>query len=330
MQTRRLVAVGVIVVIVILLAVLVKSCSSSATTTSLKNYNASVYNLISASNSNGGRVFQNLTNGPLSSSTLLTTQVQNADSQLSQAERLSVPSQMAAAQSALLSVMRLRAQAIADIALNAPKAANKLTSKDAVYDISVGTSKLYGSDVIYKSFVATNIAKALNADGITVGSAAGEQPINPGQIVPDLGWLQSSWIADTIGAQQSTAQANQNNDQPGLHGHSLNYVTVDGTQLSPTSTNTIPANNARTWVLNVTNGGDFNELDVGCSVTIAGLSDTGTGTIPETIKQESANCTVTLPSAPTPGTYSVTARVDKVPGETNLTNNVITYSVIFN
>jgi hypothetical protein len=329
-QTRRLVAVGVIVVIVILLAVLVKSCSSSATTTSLKNYNASVYNLISASNNNGARVFRNLTNGPLSSSTLLTTQVQNADSQLSQAEHLSVPSQMAAAQSALLSVMRLRAQAIADIALNAPKAANKLTSKDAVYDISVGTSKLYGSDVIYKSFVATNIAKALNADGITVGSAAGEQPINTGQIVPDLGWLQSSWIADTIGAQQSTAQANQNNDQPGLHGHSLNYVTVDGTQLSQTSTNTIPANNARTWVLNVTNGGDFNELDVGCSVTIAGLSDTGTGTIPETIKQESANCTVTLPSAPTPGTYSVTARVDKVPGETNLTNNVITYSVIFN
>jgi hypothetical protein len=331
-QTRRLVAVGVIVVIVILLAVLVKSCSSSATTTSLKNYNASVYNLISASDSNGGHVFDNLTNGNLNSSTLLTTQASNANAQLSQAEHLSVPSQMAAAQSALLSVMQLRAQAIADIALNAPKAANKQTSKDAVYNISVGTSKLYGSDVIYKSFVATNIAKALNADGIKVGSdaAAGEQPINPGQIIPDLGWLQSSWIADTIGAQQSTAQANQNNDQPGLHGHSLNYVTVDGTQLSPTSTNTIPANNARTWVLNVTNGGDFNELDVGCSVTIAGLSDTGTSTIPETIKQQSANCTVTLPSDPTQGTYSVTARVDKVPGETNLTNNVITYSVIFN
>jgi hypothetical protein len=227
-------------------------------------------------------------------------------------------------------VMRLRAQAITDIATNAQQAANKQTSKDAVYNISVGTSELYGSDVLYKSFVATNIAKALNADGITVGPNAGEQQINPGQIVPDLGWLQSSWIADTIGAQQSTAQANQNNDQPGLHGHSLNYVTVNGTQLSPASTNTIPANNARTWVLNVTNGGDFNELDVGCSVTIAGLSDTGTATIPETIKQQSANCTVTLPSDPTPGTYSVTARVDKVPGETNLTNNVITYSVIFN
>ena len=331
MQKRRLVAVGVIVVIVILLAVLVKSCSSSATTTSLENYNASVYNLISSSDSNGLQVFKNLTNGPLTSSTLLTSQVQRADKQLSDAEKLSVPSQMAAAQTALVWVMRLRAQAITDIAANAPQAASSKTSKDAVYNISVGTSQLYGSDVLYKSVVAPNIAKALNADGIHIGTSAGEpNQINPGQIVPDLGWLQSSWIADTIGAQQSTLQANQNNDQPGLHGHSLNYVTVDGTQLSPTSTNTIPADNARTWVLNVTNGGDFNELDVGCSVTIAGLSDTGTGTIPETFKQQSANCTVTLPSAPTPGTYSVTARVDKVPGETNLTNNVITYSVIFN
>jgi hypothetical protein len=330
-QTRRLVAVGVVVVIVILLAVLVKSCSSSATTTSLKNYNASVYNLISASDANGVAVFRNLSDGPLSSTNLLTSQVQQADKQLSQAEQLSVPSQMAAAQSYLVSVMKLRAQGIEDMAANAAQAASSKTSKDAVYNISVGTSKLFGSDVVYKTSVVTNIAKALNADGIHVGTSAGQpNQINPGQIVTDLGWLQSSWIADKIGAQQSTAQANKNNDQPGLHGHSLNFVTVDGTQLSSTSTNTIPANNARTWVLNVTNGGDFNEFDVGCSVTIAGLSDTGTSSIPETVKQQSANCTVTLPSDPTPGTYSVTARVAKVPGETNLTNNVITYSVIFN
>jgi hypothetical protein len=39
---------------------------------------------------------------------------------------------------------------------------------------------------------------------------------------------------------------------------------------------------------------------------------------------------VHLPSAPLAGTYSVTARVDGVPGETNLTNNVATYSVHFN
>jgi hypothetical protein len=225
--------------------------------------------------------------------------------------------------------MRLRAQGITDIAANAPQAANKNTSKDAVYNISVGTSELYGSDVFYEAVVAPDIAKALNADGIKVGSG-GQQQINPGQIVTDLGWLQSSWIADKIGARQSTALANANNTQPGLHGHSLNYVTVDGTQLTPGSTSTIPASNARTWVLNVSNGGDFNEYQVGCSVTIAGLGDKGTGTIPETFAHQSSNCTVTLPSAPTPGTYSVTARVDRVPRETNLANNVITYSVTFN
>ncbi len=318
-----------IVVIVIVMALLIKSCDNSATNSALKTYNASVYNLIGASNSNGAKVLgpEGLESGNLSSLDLA-TEVQTADSQLRQAEDLSTPSQMAAAQSALVDVMKLRADAIKTIAANAAQAGNKNTSKDAVYNISVGTSELYGSDVLYKSFVGTGIAKALNAAGIPIG--AGGQPINSGQILTDLGWLQSSWIADKIGAQQSTAQANANNDQPGLHGHSLNFVTVDGTQLSSTSTNTIPASNARTWVLNVTNGGNYNEFQVGCSVTISGLSDSGTATIPETIAHQTSNCTVTLPSAPTPGTYSVTARIAKVPGETNLGNNAITYSVIFN
>ena len=328
-QTRRLIAAVAVVVIVIVLALLVKSCASSQTETALKNYNASVYNLINESDGTGTSMFTELEKGN-PGSVSLEQEVQDANSELSKAEGLSVPSQMAGAQTALLSGMKLRAQAIQRIATWAPQAATKSTSKDAVYNISVGTSELYGSDVTYKTFVGTEIAKALNAAGIPVGPAVDQQHINPGQILPDLGWLQSTWIADKIGAQLSTTAANANNDQPGLHGHALTGVTVDGTTLSPTSTNTIPASSAQTWVLSVSNGGDFNELDVGCSVKISGLSDSGTATIPETIAHQSTTCTVKLPSAPTPGTYSVTTRVDKVPGEANLTNNVITYSVIFN
>jgi len=326
-QTRRLIAVVVIVVVVIVLALLVKSCSSSQTTTALKNYNANVSTLIDESTATGQTVFSDLKSGDSGD---LANQVQAANSQLSKAESFSVPSQMAGAQSYLVSAMKLRAQAISRIADWAPQAQSKSTSKDAVYNISVGTSELYGSDLLYKTFVVADIAKALNGDGIPIGTSAGEQQINGAQVVHDLGWLQSAWIADTIGAQMSTAQANQNNDQPGLHGHSLNGVTVGGVTLSQTSTNTIPVSNARTWVLSVTNGGNFNEFDVGCSITIAGLSDTGTGTIAETFAGQPASCTVHLPSAPESGTYSVTARIAAVPGETNLTNNVITYSVQFN
>ena len=144
-QTRRLVAVGVIVVIVILLAVLVKSCSSSATTTSLKNYNASVYNLISASDSNGGHVFDNLTNGNLNSSTLLTTQASNANAQLSQAEHLSVPSQMAAPRmptsTSAGSVTRRAARSSSCCAIRTSRPAGRLTTHRWVPPTCVCVSK---------------------------------------------------------------------------------------------------------------------------------------------------------------------------------------------
>ena len=329
MQTRRLIAAAVIVVIVIALALLIKSCSSSATETALKNYNASVFHLINASDTTGAQVFHQLKSGN-PGNVDLAPQVQAANRELSAAQGLSTPSQMASAQSALVSVMRLRAQAIQEIATRLPQAADKNTSQDAVYDISVGTSRLFGSDVLYKTVVAADIAKALNADGIPVGTAAGQQQINAGQIVQDLGWLQSTWIADAIGAQQSTAQANANNDLPGIHGHVLNFVTVDGTEIYSTSNNTIPANQAQTWKLNVTNGGQFAEYQVGCSVKIVGSGDVGTGTLPETRAGETTDCVVTLPSKPTPGTYTVVASISGVPGETTLTNNKITYSVTFN
>lgn len=330
MQTRRLIAAGVIVVIVIAIALLIQQLDASATLSSLKNYNATVYNLISRSDANGQTIFQLLERGNPTSDTLkFGDAVHTAQGLLQQAEQLHAPSQMAAAQTALVQVMQLRVQGMSKIADNVQQTANKNTSKDAVYNISLGTSKLYASDVLYKSFVTTALAKVLNANNIPIGSGSGEQQINAGQVVPDLGWLQSSWIADKIGAQQSTAQANANNVQPGLHGHVLNSVSVDGTTIYAGGTNTIPATSSQSWTLSVTNGGDYNEYHVGCSVQIVGLSDAGTSYIPETYAHQTSTCTVHLPSEPTPGTYSVVVSVAKVPLEKDVANNKITYSVTF-
>ena len=66
---------------------------------------------------------------------------------------------MADAQTALLKVMELREQGIGEIAKNIQKAEQRSTSKDGVYDITVGTSRLYGSDVVYKRYVTTEIAR---------------------------------------------------------------------------------------------------------------------------------------------------------------------------
>jgi CARDB len=336
-QTRRLFAVGVIVVVVILAALLIHGCESSAAKNSLKTYNANVNTLITASDNNGAQLFKDLSSGPLNSTTVgplqtnLDTLLNNARTQLGKAKGFSTPGQVAAAQTALVSVMTLRYQGIEQIANSIQAASNKGTSKDGVRDISVGTSQLYASDVRYKTFVTTGIAAALNGAGIPIGTGAGAQQINPGQLVTDLGWLQSTFITEKIGAPVSTTAANVNNAAPGLHGHVLNYVTEDGTQLDPTGTNTIPSSTtAPTFTLNLTNGGNFNEYQVECKVSIEGLSDTGTSTIPETTAGQTTTCSVQLPSPPPSGTYRVTAEVVPVPGETNKSNNYMTYAVTFN
>ena len=65
---------------------------------------------------------------------------------------------------------------------------------------------LYGSDVIYKTFVTPDIAKALNGAGIPIGGTEGASRSTPGQILPDLGWLNSIFIAEKIGAQAPPAR----------------------------------------------------------------------------------------------------------------------------
>jgi hypothetical protein len=329
-QTRRLIAVGVIVVLVLAMALLIKSCDSSATTSALKNYNASVYQLVSSSVSNAQGALSDLTPGQLAGGgTKLASAEQTAQANLRRLRALQAPSQMAAAQSALVTVLQLRAQGLELIAGHAQQATSRSTSKDAIYQISLGTSDLYASDVLYKTIATPDIARALNAANLPVGTNAGQQQINPAQVITDLGWLNQSWIADRLGAKQSTAAANANNDQPGLHGDSLTSVTVDNTALIAGVTNNIPASQARTWVLTVANGGNFNEYSVGCSVKIVSLSDTGTSTIRETYAHQSSSCTVVLPSTPTTGPFQVIASVAKVPGETDLSNNTLTYTVNF-
>jgi hypothetical protein len=325
----------VIVVVVIAMALLIHGCQVSQTKNSLKNYNADVDSLITASDTNGAAMFAELESGALNANTVGALQTKlniaagNARSQLARAQSYSAPGAMSSAQASLVQVMQLRYQGISQVAKHIQASASKSTSKDGVYDISVGTSMLFSSDVFYKTFVAPDIAKALNSAGIPIGGTTGAQ-INPGQIVNDLGWLQSTFISEKIGAQLSTTAANANNTAPGLHGHALNFVSVGTTQLNPAGTNTIPASPAPTFTLNLTNGGDYDEYQVGCKVSVKGLSDTGTATIPKTLKGQTTSCSVTLPSPPTPGTYAVTARVLKVPGETNLANNVITYTITFN
>ncbi len=152
--------------------------------------------------------------------------------------------------------------------------------------------------------------------------------INAGQFMPlNIGWLSSTQVALWIGAKVASTVVNTNTS--GTHGHELNYVSVGGSQLSTSSTNTVAASPAPTFTLDFTNSGSNAEYDVVCKVSIAKLGISATSTIGETTKGETTTCKVTLPSAPKTGTYTVTAQIEPVPYEKDKQNNVQSLSVDF-
>jgi hypothetical protein len=322
----------VVVVLVVAAALLIHSCDVSQTNDSLKTYAGNVYTQVNNSVSNGRRVFSELKSGDATSNLSklvneLDTDARTASEELTQADNLSTPSAMAAAEQSYVQVMKLRYEGINQIASHIQGAMNSSTAVDDVKEITAGTSLLYAADVLYKTSVVREIAAALNAAGLPIGGTTGVS-ISAGQAVPDLGWLNAKTVALWLGATVPSSAVN--NDQPGLHGHALTAVSVNGQTLSTATLNTITVGKtAPTFTLSLTNGGAFAEYDVVCKVSIKGVNDSAKTTIPETTPQESTNCSVTLPTPPPKGAYTVTAEVEPVPGEKNTSNNYLTFNVEF-
>jgi hypothetical protein len=247
-----------------------------------------------------------------------------ADNELATARGLDTPDEMKAAQSNFVLAMEMRRNGIAGVASKIQQALGTTTSKDAVSAIAAEMAEFYSSDVVYKNYTAPLISGALKSAGIAVGGPNGIS-IDPHQFLPDIQWLSPTFVATKLGSQAATTTTGK--PAPGLHGHSLDSVSVGGTTLQTGSTNTIPANQAPTVTLNFTNGGTNNEKNVVCKVSLSGTSDSGQTTVPQTSAGQSSSCQVTLPSAPPAGNYTMTAQIAPVPGERNTANNTLTFPI---
>jgi hypothetical protein len=330
-QARRAVALGAVVIVVILVAVLVNSCESSQRTNALKDYANNVSSLIQSSDNTGTALFGVLASGGGSSNgqkiqnEVNQTRLQSA-SQLNRAKQMSVPGPVKTANQNVLLTMQLRLDGITNIASEIQPALGTSATKDAIDSLAAQMARFYASDVVYKDYAAPEIAGALNANGIAVGGANGET-INGGQFLPNISWLTPSYIATELHA--TLPGTTTGKIAPGLHGHSLNSVSVAGTTLQTGSTNTIPAKPAPTFTLHFTNGGTNTETNVVCKVSVTGSSSTGQTVVPETTPGETTTCQVPLSSPPSSGTYTVQATIEKVPGEKNLSNNSLSFPVTF-
>ncbi len=330
-QVRRAVAAAAILIVLILIVLGVHSCQVSQRNSALKDYNNNVGSLIQQSDQTSTQLFNELSHGGGSANA---NNLQNqlnetrlsADTQLGKVKALGVPDEMKGAQQNVLLAFQMRRDGIEQIASNIQEALGTSTSRDAINSIAAQMARFYASDVVYKDYGIPLIIGALRSAGIGIGGTNGET-IESGQFLPDLSWLQPTFVAGKLGAKAPTT--NGGKPAPGLHGHSLDSVSVGGNTLQTGSTNTIAASPAPTFTFHFTNGGQNNETNVVLKVTISSSNVSGQTVVPQTTAGQSATGQVTLSAAPPTGSYTVTATVAPVPGEKNTANNTLTFPVTF-
>jgi len=330
-QIRRAVAAAAILIVLILIILGVHSCQISARNSSLKDYNSNVASLIQQSDQTGSQLFSQLSSGGGSNNaTNLQNQINqtrvNADKELSDAKGLGVPDEMKGAQQDLLVTLTMRRDGIANIALQIQPALGSSTSKDAVNQIAAEMARFYASDVLYKDYTIPEIVAALHAVGIGVGGTNG-QTVESGQFLPDVQWLTPTFVATKLGTSLPTPSSGK--PAPGVHGHRMDSVSVGGNALQPGATNTISASPPPTFTCTFTNDGQNSETNVVVKVSVSGTSISGQAIVPQTTPGQQSTAQVTLSSSPPKGTYTVTASVEKVPGETVLTHNSQSFPVTF-
>ena len=330
-MVRRAVAGVAILVVVIVLALGVHSCQVSSRNSALRSYNSSVGTLISQSDGIGNKVFQDLTGPQPSQEVTLQTDLNSLAGQaghlLQQAENLSPPSEVSHAQQNLVTALSLRRDGITDVAAHFEPALSRSTAQTGITDIAIAMQKFLTSDVLYTTQTATGIAAALHAAGIAVGPNG--ETIQATTFLPDIGWLTPTYVAHKLG---STVAAGGSSCPTGdTCGHSLNTVSVGGVQLSTGGGNTIPASPPPTFTANITNGGQVAESDVKITVSVSGSSGgpiTASAT-KTTQPGQTYSVQVTLGKAPPTGSGTVTVTIGKVPGESNVANNTLTFPVTF-
>jgi hypothetical protein len=329
---RRGIAAVALLIVVVLIALGVHSCQVSARNSALKDYSNNVNSLIQQSNHTSAQLFGDLTSGASSANAQnLQTQINEASSsakqQLSSAGKINVPNQVKTAQQNLLSALTMRSDGIANIATEIQPALGTAASQDAVSAIAADMAHFYASDVVYKSYAVPEIVNALHGADIAVGGADGVT-IDAAQFLPNVNWVLPSFIATELHVSLPHS-GTSGKIAPGLHGHSLDSVSVGGTTLQTGSPNTIPASPPPTFTLHFTNGGQNTETNVACKVTVSGTTDSGQTVIPQTTAGEHGSCQVTLKSAPPKGTSTVDATIEPVPGEKNTSNNSLSFPMTF-
>jgi hypothetical protein len=332
---RRVVFGGVLIVFLLLLAVGVHSCQVSQRKNSLRDYNRQLTAIATESGQTGNEFFkllgQNSNQSPQDLQTAISGYRVQAEQQLKQAQGLSTPDQMKAAQQSLLIALELRRNGLGYIASRIRTALGDQgeAADAAINQIAAQMQGFNASDVLYQARVVPFVRKAL-ADNDVAGQLPRSRFLN------DIAWLAPPFVASKLGQQLANNGGKPTGQPtgPGLHGTGLQSSAYGNTTLQPGTANHLTYQAGQAFTVTFTNQGDNDEFDIKVTVTITpaggGKAITLTRTVPKVAKGETAHANLALDRTPPIGAaVTIHVNVAPVPGEKKTDNNKADYPAIF-
>ena len=334
---RRGVAIGVGVLVLLVLVLAIDSCRDTSRKNSLKDYNRSIAALVQQSDADVGANFiEQLGQAGNDSAGDLQTSISGlrvqSETLLDQAEKVSTPDPMTAAQRSLLIAFELRRDGLDFIAKRIASAVGDSsdTADTALEEIAGQMQAFLASDVLIQTRVTPVVKQAL--DDAEIG---GQTVVATDGFLPSLSWLQPEYVAEQLGTQLSEGGKNRKPNEPtgpGKHGTGLVSVSIGDVTLNPGEANRIAVTSNPAIAVKFANQGDNDEFDIKVSVTLKGPGKAikASKTIDTVVKGVEATANIQLPSTPAVGqAYSMTVNVATVPGEVTADNNKQTYNVFF-
>ena len=335
---RRMLGVIGVVLLILVLGLIVHSCSTNRHKSALADYGRQANNLATESAQTGTQLFRQLNaaqnQSPEDLQTAISSLKVNADQQLSEAQKLSVPDDMKPAQQSMLIALEFRRDGLQAIATDIRTALGDQgrAADQAINRIAGQMQAFTASDVLWRARVVPFIS-----DAVTKADANFPQ-VDDSRFLSDISWQSPQFVAQKLGQQLTTGgggsggQSNQPTG-PGLHGTGLNGTSYGNTTLQPGVTNRLTYVAGQAFTVSFTNQGDNDEFNVKVTLQIAresGTPITITRTVQKVAKGEKATVTLPLNKKPPVGTaLTINVTVAPVPGEKKTDNNHSSYPTLF-
>jgi hypothetical protein len=322
--------IAIAIVVVVGLVFWVGSCQGKSKHDEYTSY-AKQVNAIAAADRKLGVEFGNELISPGLKQSDLETKLaefaQQERQELAQAQQIRAPGPLRTTHQQLLDAVQLRYQGLAGLGNALAAAGSSKSATDTVTNLTEQGQLLISSDVVWENLFRQPALATLTQQGVTGVSISDAKFLSNPEIV--------SARAFTI-LEQRLSGATTGGTPSGLHGDGLVgvHVSPQGVDLSTSTATTIKVSADLDFRVTVENSGNFPEGNVPVTLTIdaGGKPIVRTDHITAISAKEQATVDFTnfdLPPAAFGQKATITVKVGKVPGETNLSNNSATYTAFF-